>query len=49
MDYEKEIEQIKQRLALWEKTTYALSRAVMICSIATLLTVLTNLIEGLLR
>lgn len=37
MDYEKEIEQIKKRLARWENTTLILSIAVLVQAILPLL------------
>jgi len=36
MNYEKEIEQIKKRLAQWEKTITELTKAVKWCAIAIL-------------
>lgn len=47
MDYEKEIEQIKKRLARNEKTLKALSIAILSCTVAVLLWSFTLFIKGL--
>lgn len=47
MDREKEIEQLKERVALFEKVLYTVSKTVMVCSIATLFVAVSNLVMRL--